>query len=253
MRGSLQTAPTNVSQIQDHSTPPAAQAQKTRGGAPGAPGRRTPGRGKAPNARTVHPVLEQLASLHPQLFGARFLPLKLGTYQDLMEAHPGLFTADDLKEALRQHTRSTRYLDSVARGLQRHDLAGQPVAPLAPEHIHHAVVELFRRRQARSQEDLQPALRQQLRALFVASGLDRAAYAAAAKIDVDAFSALLDQADFDQADAIARREALLRAFEASGGTVAVFADTYGMAVADVDSTLAQARDDRRVKASRPAA
>lgn len=223
------------------------QSNRPRGGAqPGA----AQHRGGAARARPIHPALEKLAELHPRLFGAQFLPLKLGTYQDLMEAHPGLFEAADLKEALGQHTRSTRYLANVARGMQRHDLHGEPVGDLARDHVHHAVVELFRRRQARSPEDVQPALRQELRNLFIASGLGRGDYAAAAKVNAEMFSLLLDQADFDQADAIARREALMRAFEASGMAVTAFADMYGMATATVEETLARATDDRRVKASR---
>jgi ProP effector len=200
--------------------------------------------------RPVHPVLEQLAALHPQLFGARFLPLKLGTYQDLMERHPGVFEPAALKEALGQHTRSTRYLDSIARGVPRHDLDGQPAGDLATDHVHHAVMELFRRRQARSTDDLQPAMRARLRELFVASGLDRAGYAAAAKINPDVLGAMLDEADLDQASEIARREALMRAFEASGLSTEAFADSYGMSPALVAATLAQAADDRRIKAAR---
>jgi DNA excision repair protein ERCC-2 len=36
----------------------------------------------------VQPVLEQLAALYPALFGAVFLPLKRGIFQDLLAAHP---------------------------------------------------------------------------------------------------------------------------------------------------------------------
>nr|WP_145545630.1 ProQ/FINO family protein [Variovorax boronicumulans] len=215
--------------------------------------RRQPGRQgqqQRPQGRPVHPLLEQLAELHPALFGARFRPLKLGTFQDLMERHAGLFDPAALKEALGQHARSSRYLESLARGDQRHDLDGHPVAPLALDHQHHALVELFKRRQARSKEDLQPALRARVRALFVQSGLDRAGYSAAVKVNPDTLAALLDAADQDQAADIARREALLRAFELGGLSETVFADQYGLAPEDVASLLAQARDDRRVRAAR---
>ena len=43
----------------------------------------------------------------------------------------------------------------------------------------------------------------------------------------------------------AKREALMRAFEASGKTEAEFADMYGMAPKEVASTLARARIDRQ--------
>ena len=215
--------------------------------------RRQPGRKgqqQRPQGRPVHPLLEQLAELHPALFGARFRPLKLGTFQDLMERHAGLFDPAALKEALGQHARSSRYLESLARGDQRHDLDGHPVAPLALDHQHHALVELFKRRQARSKEDLQPALRARVRELFVQSGLDRAGYAATAKVNPDTLAALLDAADQDQAADIARREALLRAFELGGLSEAVFADQYGLAPEAVAPLLAQDRDDRRVRAAR---
>ncbi len=198
----------------------------------------------------MHPVLEQLAALHPQLFGARFLPLKLGTFHDLMERHPGVFEPAALKEALGQHARSTRYLESIARGAQRHDLDGQPAGDLAIDHVHHAVVELSRRQQARGKETAEPAMRARIRALLVASGLDRAGYAAAAKVNIDMLHALLDQADLDQADDIARREALMRAYEASGATPEAFAETYGMDPEVVAATLAEAATDRRLKSAR---
>lgn len=227
-------------------TPPAQAAAPTQ---PGRKRRGGPGRNR-PQGRPVHPLLEQLAALHPALFGARFRPLKLGTFQDLMARHPGVFEPAALKEALGQHTRSSRYLESLARGDQRHDLDGQPVAPLALDHHHHALVELFKRRQARSKEDLQPALRARVRELFVQSGLDRAGYAAAAKVHPDALATLLDLADHDQAADIARREALLRAFELASVTEAAFADQYGLTEDAVATLLAQARDDRRVRAGR---
>ncbi len=223
------------------------------------PNRQRPARGAASRGRAgerdrapqpLHPTLEKLAALHPAVFGPRALPLKLGTFQDLMERHPGVFQPEELKEALGRHTRSTRYLDAVARGVQRHNLDGEPVAPMAMEHIHHAVVEMFRRRQARSQVDQQPALRLRLRELLLASGMDRAAYAAAAKINADNFSALIDTADQDQAGDIARREALARAFEASGQSVEAFADTYGLSHRDAARALQQAQDDQRIKATR---
>ena len=103
-----------------------------------------PGVAKAP--RTPHPVLEQLAGLYPHLFGAVFRPLQRGIFQDLLAAHPDAFEREALKVALGIHTRSTRYLQAVAAGEKRHDLQGQPVEAMAPEHVHHALLEVYRRR-----------------------------------------------------------------------------------------------------------
>ena len=116
----------------------------------------------APRPQRIHPTLEKLAELYPQLFGAVFLPLKRGIFHDLMAAHPDVLEREALKEALAQHTRSTRYLTAVAAGQQRHDLQGQPVEAMAPEHVYQALLEVFRRRQGRTPEDLRPKLRQRI-------------------------------------------------------------------------------------------
>jgi ProP effector len=123
-------------------------------------------------------VLERLFELYPQLFGARFVPLKLGVYEELLARHPEDFKAEDLKIAMGQHARSTRYLEAVAAGLARHDLDGNALDPVAPEHVHHAILELHRRRMHRNPgEDLRPQLVARIAKAIEASGLDREAYA----------------------------------------------------------------------------
>jgi ProP effector len=197
-------------------------------------------------AQAVQPVLEQLFDLYPHLFGATFLPLKLGIFQELLAAHPGVLERDTLKLALSVHTRSTRYLQSVAAGKKRHDLAGVPVEDLAPEHIYFALLELHRRRQNRTQEDLRPKLRAQLVNAFEASGLDRQDYLARVQTsDADA-NALLEEALALRDEKLAKEAALLRAFDASGKTPDAFADMYGMALRDVTAALA-----RRSKTAKP--
>jgi len=191
--------------------------------------------------REVHPVLEKLFELYPKMFGARFLPLKLGAFQDLMAENPEAFKKDELKVALGLHARSTRYLECVAAGLPRHNLQGEPVEPVAPEHVHHAIMEVFRRRQARSKDDLRPKVRTQLIAAIEASGLSREAYAERIRTQDEAAVALLDEAFAEMAMQTAKREALMRAFEASGKTVEQFAEMYGMAPADVAEAVERTR------------
>jgi ProP effector len=191
--------------------------------------------------REVHPVLEKLFELYPKMFGARFLPLKLGAFQDLMAENPEAFKKDELKVALGLHARSTRYLECVAAGLPRHNLQGEPIEPVAPEHVHHAIMEVFRRRQARSKEDLRPKVRAQLIAAIEASGLSREAYAERIRTQDEAAVALLDEAFAEMAMQTAKREALMRAFEASGKTVEQFAEMYGMAPADVAEAVERTR------------
>ena len=201
-----------------------------------------PGMAKAP--RTPHPVLEQLAGLYPHLFGAVFRPLKRGIFQDLLAAHPEAFEREALKVALGIHTRSTRYLQAVAAGEKRHDLQGQPVEAMAPEHVHHALLEVYRRRKnqkGRSTEDLLPKLRNRIIAAFEASGLTREAYTELVVGRDDAANAILEEAFAEWAARNAKAEALLRAFEASGSTLEQFADMYGMDPRSTGQQLERAR------------
>ena len=66
----------------------------------------TPAASKRPPKPDVFPVLEKMAALYPQLFGAVFLPLNRGIFQDLLEAHPDAFERESLKAALSMHTLS---------------------------------------------------------------------------------------------------------------------------------------------------
>jgi len=190
------------------------------------------------------PVLEQLAGLYPQLFGAAFQPLKRGIFQDLLQMHPDVLDSVSLKAALAQHTRSTRYLVVVAEGRPRHDLSGQAVEPMAPEHVHHALLEVFRRRQARSKEDLAPALRRRIAHAFVRSGLQPEAYAALVHSRDDQANQLLNDALQEARAEAAKDEALLRAFEASGHAVDAFADMYGIDARTAGVALERARRSR---------
>ncbi|MBS0506628.1 MAG: Fertility inhibition FinO [Proteobacteria bacterium] len=207
-----------------------------------APQAATSAEARPPQApRRTHPLLEQLAGWYPQLFGAQFLPLKRGIFHDLMEAHGDAIDKDALKLALSIHTRSTRYLNAVAQGLKRHDLQGQPVEDMAPEHVHHALLEVFRRRKPRDGEDLQATLRRRIAQAFEASGLTREAYDALVRGRDDKANALLDEAFAEVAERDARAEALARAFEASGQDEAAFAEMYGMDRRAVAQSLARAR------------
>ena len=210
--------------------------------------------GKArPPVRAVHPALEQLAALYPKHFGAEFLPLKRGIFQDLREAHPDAFTPEDLKEALGQHTRSTKYLQSVATARPRHDLTGAPVEELAAEHVYQALMELWRRRGNRTPEAGRQALRDEWRQrivrAFEASGLSREAYAEKVRNRDEAASALLDEALAESAARAARDEALLRAFEAGNTSVEAFADMYGLDPRQAPRTLEAARRRRELAAA----
>ena len=191
--------------------------------------------------REVHPVLQHLFALYPKMFGAQFLPLKLGVFQDLLALHPEVFKRDELKIALGLHARSTRYLEGVASGLARHDLNGEAVEPVAPEHVHHAIMEVFRRRQARSNQDLRPYARAQLIGAIEASGLSREDYLLCIRQQDDVSMSLLGDAFAELAEQAAKCDALRKMFEASGKNVAEFADMYGMDPDEVARTLERSR------------
>jgi ProP effector len=188
---------------------------------------------------TTAPLLERLAQTYPLLFGADPLPLKRGIFQDLLDAHAGEFAAPELKLALSRHTRSGRYLNAVAAGRPRHDLQGQAVEAMAPEHVLQALLEVFRRRQGRTAEDLGPKLQRRLGLAFEASGMTREAYAALAARQPPVVQALLDAALSEVSARQARDEALARAFAASGLSAAAFADQYGLPPAEVHRALAR--------------
>lgn len=191
---------------------------------------------KAP--RPVHPLLQKLFELYPRLFGARFLPLKLGVFEDLVAAHPDALPPAGLKVALGLHTRSTRYIEAVASGLPRHDLQGRPVEPVAPEHVHHAILELYKRRSGKAPEQARQRAVAQLAAAIEASGLARADYRERFASMDDNVHSMLEEALWLAAEKAARREAMRNAFRASGKTVAEFAEIYGLDPDDAKRLLA---------------
>ena len=187
----------------------------------------------------VAPVLEKLFELYPHLFGQRFLPLKLGVFQELLAAHPEVFQRDALKAALGVHTRSTRYLQSVAAGMQRHDLQGNAVENVAPEHVFLSITELFARQQARSAQDLKPKLARQLLAAYQASRLSRQDYLSRLPALQEPVAAVLDEVMAQVDQQRARDAALIKAFDASGKSVEKFADALGMPAGQVRAALSQ--------------
>ena len=216
--------PETVSDPVSETRPPAAEKAKAKNQTPRP-------------VRPAHQVLERLFQLYPKMFGARFLPLKLGVYQEILALHPEEFKKEDLKVAMGLHARSTRYLESVAAGHKRHDLNGNPVEDVAPEHVHHAIMEVFRRRQARSKEDLRPWLHARLVEAIQASGLDRDAYMERVHAQDELSMAALEEAFAVLAERAAKREAIRRAYQASGRSVEEFCDMYGMDLAAVRAAI----------------
>jgi ProP effector len=193
-------------------------------------------------------VLEKLAALYPHLFGATFLPLKRGIFQDLLATHPDTFAREELKAALAMHTRSTRYLTAVASGTQRHDLQGQAVEPMAPEHVYHAILEVSRRRMARTGQNLRGKLVERIVQAFDASGLSQFDYAELVRTRDEAANAVLDEAMAVAQARAAKDEALLRAFESSASSPEAFAEMYGLDVRAVRTMLQRTQTNNQVLA-----
>src|SRR6185436_2588885 len=116
--------------------------------------------------------------------------------------------------------------EAVASGLPRHDLQARPVEPVAPEHVHHAILELYKRRSGKAPERARQQAVEQLAAAIEASGLSREGYRERFSSPDDKLHTLLEDALAMVAQRNARREALQNAFKASGKTVVEFAEMY---------------------------
>ena len=160
-----------------------------------------------------------LAARFPAVFGKDVhRPLKLRIAADIQQQVPNTFTKRALSAFLHRHTTSTLYLKALAGEPHRYDLSGEPAGEVSDEHRQAAASEVQRRR-AMQQERRAGAIESQRKAAVVqreAEGQERAA-----------------------------RARLLRAFETSNLTRANFCTLMGVADAELDGLLAQARDERQ--------
>lgn len=232
-----------VAPLADHTDALAAPAAGAAAELPGTPPQAAPAATPKPRVdrEAATALLERLAGWYPQLFGATFRPLKRGIFEDLMQARGTEIDEATLKAALTLHTRSTRYLAAVANGERRRDLGGQPVEDMAPEHVVQAIIEVHRRRQAKTDEDLGPKLRQRLARAFEASGLSREAFAGIAHSRDPVIQAAIDAVLTEAGGRTARDEALLRAFEGAKLSIEAFADAYGLDPESARQSIERAR------------
>ena len=175
----------------------------------------------------------RLAELFPAVFTpGRAQPLKLRIQADIQVRAPGVFTRKTLSAFLHRHTTSTAYLKALVNAPQRIDLDGAPAGDVAEEHRAAAGVELERRR---ALHDARRAAEREAQRLAQRDSR-RAAHEQARREHDEARRA---QAAQEQA----RRESdgLLRAYESSTLTRANFCALKGIAEADLEALLAQAR------------
>jgi sRNA-binding protein len=186
----------------------------------------------------------RLATLFPALFALQQpLPLKLRIQADIQQRAPGIFNRKSLSGFLHRYTTGTPYLAALTRHPQRFDLDGLPAGEVAQEHRDAATTEVARRR---GLMDARRAAEQAARR--EAENAERAARREADKV---AREARQQQEAQQSADQQGRREraALLRAFDTSTLTRANFCALKGLAEADLENLLVQAR---REAAERPA-
>jgi len=169
----------------------------------------------------------RLAGLFPALFAQRPQPLKLRIQADIQQRAAGIFTRKTLSAFLHRHTTTNAYLMALTQAPHRVDLDGAPAGDIADEHRLAAVQELARRR----------GLHEERRA--VENAARRAAEAQARQAH-----AAQDQQRRDRA-------ALLRAVETSTLTRANFCALKGMAEADLEAQLVQARAEALERAQEP--
>jgi sRNA-binding protein len=175
-----------------------------------------------------------LAARFPAVFGKDVhRPLKLRIAADIQQELPNTFTKRALSSFLHRHTTSTLYLKALANEANRYDLSGAAAGEVSAEHKQAAVEEVQRRR----------ALQQQRRAGAIESQR---------KAELAQRDAEIARREADGKQRVARAR-LLRAFETSNLTRANFCTLMGVADAELDGLLAQARDERQRHAAAPAA
>ena len=106
--------------------------------------------------------------------------------------------------------------DQAGREFETDVIRWVAVDDVAPEHIYLSMLELFRRRQSRAREDLRPKFIAQLIAAVEASGLTNLEYMSKVQTKDDEATALLEEALAELDQKLAKQEALVRAYEASG-------------------------------------
>ena len=180
----------------------------------------------------------RLAELFPALFSAPPRPLKLRIQADIQERAPGIFTRKTLSVFLHRYTTTNAYLTALTQAPGRFDLDGAAAGELSDEHRAAAAEELQRRR------GLHEARRE----------AERAAARDAARESHRAAQAQAQQAQQARAaDEQGRRDraALLRAFETSTVTRANFCALKRITDSELDTLLAQARQEAEQRAAPP--
>ena len=110
---------------------------------------------KQPSPRQNNEALATLSAAFPVFRDC--LPLAVGIHKAIREKLPEI-DRQKLRDALRIHTNSTRYLKALTQGESRFDLDGNPSGCVTPEHLQQAkdmVRERFKKMAERKQAEQQ--------------------------------------------------------------------------------------------------
>jgi ProP effector len=200
----------------------------------------------------------RLSELFPALFGPGGppKPIKLRIQVDIQARAPGVFSKRSLSLFLSRYTTSTAYIKALLASGQRFDLDGQPAGEIEELHRAAATQELARRREvvevrrAAERETRRAAERQARSAQREQERAHHLQREAERRREEEHQRAA--QAE-NETEGAARRDrfALLRAFEGSTLTKANFCALKRMREAELDAVLAQARQERDQRPTKP--
>lgn len=117
--------------------------------------------------RGTSPVLEVLVAGYPVFRDGR--PLAIGIHKAIRERMPDV-APEPLRQALRMHTGSTKYLKVLSHGQERFDLDGNPAGEVTAEQRQQALDTLkdrFRKATERKKAEQQEQQRQEKLAQLV--------------------------------------------------------------------------------------
>ncbi len=188
----------------------------------------------------------RLGELFPALFGVPPKPLKLRIQADIQARAPGVFTKALLSAFLHRYTTGTAYLNALSRATERFDLDGQPAGELSEEHRAAAAEEVKRRRAlrderiAKEREAAREAARAAEREARRQANEARRAEEASRR-EADHARRESEGARREEDEARRERARLLRDYESTRLTRANFCVLRGVAEAQLDTLLEQAR------------
>lgn len=175
--------------------------------------------------------IQDLAKRFPLLFNSHLArPLKIGVGRDIAEAYKGLYPEFSVRGFLERYTKSSFYLEAMAKGGSRFDLDGKPDGIVTPGQIAWARDELRRRGEIENAQ----AKRKDLLKKIKWSKLSPRQYAIQHQLDQNQIQSQYDRATNEREKRHARARQVVGRYEASGLTVEKFAALLEPPIRPVD-------------------